>query len=80
MIAYGYAYEYGEEPDYEAAYEAIDKSIALHGGPNALDKSEIAAMEGDYQKAFTNQLKAVTVILHLLIKQNWLLIGDQLMG
>ena len=61
MIAYGYAYgEYGEEPDYEAAYEAIDKSIALHGGPNALDsKSEIAAMEGDYQKAFTNQLKAV---------------------
>ena len=36
MIAYGYAYgEYGEE-DYEAAYEAIDKSIALHGGPNAL--------------------------------------------
>ena len=60
MIAYGYAYgEYGEEPDYGAAYEAIDKSIALHQGPNALDsKSEIAAMEGDYQIALDKSIKS----------------------
>ncbi len=61
MIAYGYAYgEYGDAPDYEAAYEAIKKSRKLHKGPNALDsRSEIAAMEGNYQKALNNQLKAV---------------------
>ena len=61
MIAYGYAYgEYGDAPDYEAAYEAIKKSRELHDGPNALDSSsEIAAMEGNYQKALSNQLKAV---------------------
>jgi tetratricopeptide (TPR) repeat protein len=61
MIAYGYAYgEYGDSPDYEAAYEAIKKSRELHDGPNALDSSsEIAAMEGNYQKALSNQLKAV---------------------
>ena len=61
MIAYGYAYgEYGDAPDYEAAHEAIKKSRELHDGPNALDSSsEIAAMEGNYQKALSNQLKAV---------------------
>ncbi len=60
MIAYGYAYgEYGEGPDFEAAYEAIEKSRELHQGPNALDsKAEIAAMEGKYQIALNNQLKA----------------------
>ena len=60
MVAYGYAYgEYGDSPDFEAAYDAISKSIALHDGPNALDsKAEIAAMEGDFQKAFNNQFKA----------------------
>jgi hypothetical protein len=61
MIAYGYAYgEYGDAPDYKAAYEAIKKSRKIHKGPNALDsRSEIAAMEGNYQKALNNQLKAV---------------------
>ena len=60
MIAYGYAYgEYGDEPDFEAAYESIDKSMELHQGPNAMDsKAEIAAMEGKYQIALNNQLKA----------------------
>lgn len=60
MVAYGYAYgQYGDSPDFEAAYDAISKSRALHNGPNALDsKAEIAAMEGDYQKAFNNQFKA----------------------
>ena len=60
MIAYGYAYgEYGDEPDFEAAYESIDKSMELHQGPNAMDsKAEIAAMEGKYQIAVNNQLKA----------------------
>ena len=48
-----------EQDVYDVFNQAIDKSIALHGGPNALDsKSEIAAMEGDYQKAFNNQFKA----------------------
>tara|TARA_B100001029_G_scaffold56457_1_gene45569 strand:- start:1240 stop:2394 length:1155 start_codon:yes stop_codon:yes gene_type:complete len=60
MVAYGYAYgEYGDSPDFEAAYDAISKSRALHDGPNALDsKAEIAAMEGNFQKAFNNQFKA----------------------
>ena len=60
MIAYGYAYgEYDDEPDFEAAYESIDKSMELHQGPNAMDsKAEIAAMEGKYQIALNNQLKA----------------------
>ncbi len=58
FMAYGYA----REDDYKSAHEAIDKSISLHDGPNALDsKAEIYAMEGDYQKAFSNQLKAFDV-------------------
>ena len=59
MIAYGYAYgEYGEGPDFEAAYEAIEKSRELHQGPNALDsKAEIAAMEGKYQIALNKLQK-----------------------
>ena len=61
MIAYGYARgEYGDEPDFESAYEAIKKSQELHKGPNSIDSSaEIASLEGDYEKALTNQLKAV---------------------
>ena len=56
------AYGYAREGDYKSAHEAIDKSISLHDGPNALDsKAEISAMEGDYQKAFSNQLKAFDV-------------------
>ena len=60
MVAYGYAYgEYGDSPDFEAAHDAISKSRALHDGPNALDsRAEIAAMEGDFQKAFNSQFKA----------------------
>ena len=42
--------------------QAIDYSLRLHDGPNALDsRAEIAAMEGNYQKAFNNQLKAFDV-------------------
>ena len=61
MVAYGYARgEYGDAPDFDAAYAAIEKSQSLHYGPNSIDSSaEIAAMEGDYEKALDNQLKAV---------------------
>ena len=61
MIAYGYARgEYGDPPNFDAAYDAIEKSQKLHYGPNSIDSSaEIAAMEGNYEKALNNQLKAV---------------------
>ena len=61
MVAYGYARgEFGDAPDFDAAYAAIEKSQSLHYGPNSIDSSaEIAAMEGDYEKALDNQLKAV---------------------
>ena len=56
------AYAFARDGDYESAYKAIDYSLRLHDGPNALDsRAEIAAMEGDYQKAFNNQLKAFDV-------------------
>lgn len=60
MMAYGYARgDYGDKPDFNSAYQAISKSLTLHEGPNALDsQAEIAAMEGDYEKALENQLKA----------------------
>ena len=60
MIAYGYAYgDISGEPDFDKAYEAIEMSLTLHKGPNALDsKGEIAVMKGDYQTALENQLKA----------------------
>ena len=42
----------GVEPDLDKAYEMIDKSMALHDGPNILDsKAEIAAENGDYETA-----------------------------
>ena len=61
MIAYGYARgEFGDAPDFDAAFAAIEKSQSLHYGPNSIDSSsEIAAMQGDYEKALNNQLKAV---------------------
>lgn len=61
MIAYGYARgQYGDGPDFEAAYNSLNKSQELHNGPNSIDSmAEIAAIEGDYQKALQNQLKAV---------------------
>ncbi len=53
------AYGYARDGDFEKAYKALDYSMRLHDGPNALDsKAEIAEMEGDYQKAFDNQVKA----------------------
>ena len=61
MIAYGYAYgEYGEEPDYGAAYEAIDKSMELH-----LDLMQwtlnlkLLQWKVNIKKLLHNQLKAV---------------------
>ena len=37
----------------------IDKSMALHDGPNIFDtKAEIAAENGDYETALISQLKA----------------------
>ena len=60
MMAYAHARgDYSGKPDFNAAYLSISKSLSMHDGPNALDsQAEIAAMEGDYQKAFDNQLKA----------------------
>ena len=60
MVAYGYANgEIGGKVDYDAAFNAIDKSRELHDGPNALDsKAEIAAMSGDFMKARQNQFGA----------------------
>jgi len=60
MMAYAHARgEYSGKPDFNAAYQSISKSLTMHDGPNALDsQAEIAAMEGDYQKAFDTQLKA----------------------
>ena len=53
------AYAFAREGDYDSAYKALDYSFRLHEGPNVLDsRAEIAVMEGDYQKAFNNQLKA----------------------
>ena len=53
------AYAFAREGDYDSAYKSLDYSLRLHNGLNALDsKAEIAEMEGDYQKAFDNQLKA----------------------
>ena len=44
MVAYGYARgEFGDAPDFDAAYAAIEKSQSLHYGPNSIDSSaEIA--------------------------------------
>ena len=60
MMAYQYARgNYGGESDINMAYEMIDKSMALHDGPNILDsKAEIAAENGDYETALNSQLKA----------------------
>ena len=60
FMAYQYARgNYDGEPDLDMAYEMIDKSIALHDGPNILDsKAEIAAENGDYETALSSQLKA----------------------
>ncbi|RZP08479.1 MAG: DUF4440 domain-containing protein [Flavobacteriales bacterium] len=53
------AYAFAREGDYDSAYKSLDYSLRLHDGLNALDsRAEIAEMEGDYQKAFNNQLKA----------------------
>ena len=53
------AYAFAREGDYDSAYKSLDYSLRLHNGLNVLDsKAEIAEMEGDYQKAFNNQLKA----------------------
>jgi tetratricopeptide (TPR) repeat protein len=53
------AYAFARDGDYDSAYKSLDYSLRLHNGLNALDsKAEIAEMEGDYQKAFDNQLKA----------------------
>jgi len=53
------AYAFARDGDYESAYKSLDYSLRLHNGLNALDsRAEIAEMEGDYQKAFNNQLKA----------------------
>ena len=60
FMAYQYARgNYDGEPDLDMAYEMIDKSMALHDGPNILDsKGEIAAENGDYETALSSQLKA----------------------
>ena len=60
MMAYQYARgNYDGESDLDMAYEMIDKSMALHDGPNILDsKAEIAAENGDYETALNSQLKA----------------------
>ena len=60
MMAYAYARgDYGDKPDYDSAHQSIAKSLTLHNGPNALDSNaEIYAMEGNYEKAVENQLKA----------------------
>ena len=60
MMAYAYARgDYGGKPDYDSAHQSIAKSLTLHNGPNALDSNaEIYAMEGNYEKAVENQLKA----------------------
>ena len=60
FMAYQYARgNYDGEPDLDMAYEMIDKSMALHDGPNILDsKAEIAAENGDYETALSSQLKA----------------------
>ena len=53
------AYSQARAGNYEAAYSSLFKSLTIHKGPNALDsQAEIAAMEGDYQKAVDSQLKA----------------------
>ncbi|MAU62871.1 MAG: hypothetical protein CMC38_00760 [Flavobacteriaceae bacterium] len=53
------AYSQARNGNYEAAYSSLFKSLTIHQGPNALDsQGEIAAMEGDYEKAFNSQLKA----------------------
>ena len=55
MMAYGYA----RDRDFESAYKSLDNSLRLHDGPNVSDsRAEIAAMQGDYQKAVNNQFKA----------------------
>lgn len=60
FMAYQYARgNYDGEPDLDMAYEMINKSMALHDGPNILDsKAEIAAENGDYETALSSQLKA----------------------
>ena len=56
------AYEYARQGNYDAAYNAISKSLSIHDGPNAKDyRAEIAAMEGDYTKAVNSQLQAYDI-------------------
>lgn len=61
MLAYGHAYgEIGDSPDFDSAYELLDKLETLHDGPNSRDsRAEIYAMNEDFQSSLANQLKAV---------------------
>lgn len=61
MLAYANAYgELGSGPDFDTAYNLLEKLETLHDGPNSRDsRAEIAAMNNDYQTALSNQLKAV---------------------
>jgi hypothetical protein len=61
MLAYGHAYgEIGDGPDFDSAFELLDKLETLHDGPNSRDsRAEIFAMNEDFQSSLSNQLKAV---------------------
>ena len=61
MLAYGHAYgEIGDGPDFDSAFESLDKLETLHDGPNSRDsRAEISAMNEDFQSSLSNQLEAV---------------------
>lgn len=61
MLAYGHAYgEIGDGPDFDSAFELLDKLETLHQGPNSRDsRAEIFAMNEDFQSSLSNQLEAV---------------------
>lgn len=61
MMSYGYMDgTLGGEPDTKKAMDHVEKALAMHDGPNALDsKAEHLAAMGKYDEALQVQLKAV---------------------
>lgn len=60
MISYGYSFNDEVEFDLDMAVETIEKTIAMHDGPNAYDsRAEHYAEAGDFEKALESQLQAM---------------------
>jgi len=60
MLSYSYSFNDDVEFDLDMAIETIEKTIAMHDGPNAYDsRAEHYAEAGDFEKALESQLQAM---------------------